>query len=290
MARGDEEINNTSTGSQQLVINNNTGTVLGLFGGLSSGHHQNGDLESVILLVSFSGYIAPILGDGSISMVPVAYFRNEDCTGQEYQPVAITLAGFAPYRGTVYRSLSSDKLVYIPRDEQRQVLQSRSQLILGSGGLVECENSFKEVTVYKAHRNSPGLTGIDPDHRYESATVSINRSRGVSGKAAQPLFPGLRGPSSYEASRDPADNAQEECSAACLTSALGNGACDIQCYVESCYFDKGDCDNIEPGELQMLLSRICAPGCDSDDIGDGFCDKSCYNQACQYDGGDCGEQ
>ena len=66
--------------------------------------------------------------------------------------------------------------------------------------------------------------------------------------------------------------------------------CDLECYVESCYFDKGDCDNIAPDELQLMLSNICSPGCNVGDIGDGFCDKPCDTQACQYDDADCVQQ
>ena len=86
----------TSKDYQWPVIVNGHLEKLGLFGGITSGYNQNGDLESAMLLVSSTGYIAPLLNSGGIASLSISYFQKKDCSGQEYLPVTITLNGESP--------------------------------------------------------------------------------------------------------------------------------------------------------------------------------------------------
>jgi len=278
-----------SMGTEWPLVVNEDNENLGLFGGLSSGYNQNGDLEITMLFISSAGYIAPILNSGGIATVSVSYFQNKDCSGPEFQSATIIMPGFSPYRGMVFRSLATNNLGYIQKNERSEKIKTQSHLKLGHGGLVECEESIVEIEAYEVIHNNSELTGIDMKQNYGLASVAGRDVSHVSG--------GKRNSSEYEISGDGDNNdddvngiAQEECSPACLTNTLGNGVCDIECYVESCYFDKDDCNTLAPDELQMKLSRICSPGCDIGDIGDGFCDKPCNTQTCQHDGGDCKQQ
>ena len=278
------------TGAQWPVIVNDHNEYLGLFGGISSGYNQDGVLESAMLLVSPAGYITPILNSGEIATLPVTFFQHKNCAGHEFLPATSTQHQLLPYRGMVYRSLSSNDLIYIPKQSHSSTIKTKSRFKFGPGGLPECEETVEETEAYKAIRNSPELTGIDIDNSYDSATFSVYDQRSVSRR------PGILSGSKTRAGidkpyiPDAAYAIQEECSAACISSSSGDGSCDIECYVESCFYDKGDCDNLPPEELQRLLSEVCSPGCDTIDIGDGFCDKHCDTQACQYDGGDCEQQ
>jgi len=269
------------------VIVNKEGEYLGLFGGISSGYNRNGEIEGAILLISSTGYIAPILNRGGIAVTPRLYFQNKGCVGQEYLPATITLPGPMQYRGMVYRTLSSNGLSYIPKHNDSKIVNTLSQSWIKSSGQVACEDLEEALDVYELMHNSPELTGIDRQYNYNSAAVAIEedkpptRSLDISSDTSE---------DGYVDNSVVIDTSQEECSAACLTDSVGNGACDIECYVESCFYDKGDCDDLSPEELQMKLSKVCSPGCDMDDIGDGFCDTPCDTQTCQYDGGDCEQQ
>ena len=279
-----------SKDNQWPVIVNSYHEKLGLFGGIASGYNQNGDLESAMLLVSSTGYIAPILNSGSIASLSISYFQQKKCGGQEYLPATIILNGSSPYRGMVYHSLSSDNLVYIPKQSRSKTIKAQSRLKFGQGGLIKCDESVEELKVYEAIHNSPELTGIDISYSYDLATVIIEGARSTPNYQDDSTGVRPQQNTDHVGVFGVNDTAQEECSPACLTNALGNGVCDIECYVESCYFDKNDCDTLAPDELQQMLSNVCSPGCDIGDIGDGFCDKPCNTQTCQHDGGDCEQQ
>lgn len=279
----------TSRGSQWPVIVNRYNEKLGIFGGITSGYHKNGDLESALLLISATGYIAPILNSGSIASISVSYFLKESCNGHEYLPATITLNNSSPYRGMVYNSLSSDGLVYIPKQSQSETIKTKSRIKLGRGGLMVCDSSVEELEVYLAVQNSPESTGIDASYSYDSATVIIEAARNVSHNGG--ILSGLRSKQTTDHTDDGViELVQEECAAACLTNVLGNGVCDAECYVESCFYDKGDCDSLAPEELHIKLSDFCSSGCETIDIGDDFCDTFCNTEACQFDGGDCDQQ
>jgi hypothetical protein len=280
----------TSSDTNWPVIVNSDHEKLGLFGGITSGYNVNGDLESAMLLVSSTGYLAPILNSGSIASLSKSYFQQKKCGGQEYLPATITLKGSSPYRGMVYHSLSSDNLVYIPKQSHTKTIKTRSRLTLVHGGQIVCDDLVEEVEVYEAIHNAPESTEIDASNSYDLATVIIEDAR--SAPDHESVSSAIRSQQIADQVNESSliETVQEECSTGCLADALGNGVCDAECYVESCYYDKGDCDSLPQNELQMMLSRFCSPGCDRSEIGDGFCDASCNTDACQHDGGDCGQR
>eukprot|EP00397_Hematodinium_sp_SG-2012_P033742 GEMP01036096.1.p1 GENE.GEMP01036096.1~~GEMP01036096.1.p1 ORF type:complete len:429 (+),score=107.48 GEMP01036096.1:147-1433(+) len=61
----------------------------------------------------------------------------------------------------------------------------------------------------------------------------------------------------------------------CHQAQRRNGECDVECNVESCEFDDGDCQ--------------CDPDCSQASVGNGICDPRCMNEQCNYDDGDCSE-
>eukprot|EP00397_Hematodinium_sp_SG-2012_P005453 GEMP01005473.1.p1 GENE.GEMP01005473.1~~GEMP01005473.1.p1 ORF type:complete len:1100 (+),score=183.72 GEMP01005473.1:81-3380(+) len=67
------------------------------------------------------------------------------------------------------------------------------------------------------------------------------------------------------------------CAAFCVPSKIGNGVCDIRCYVEDCNWDNGDCG----------YGTGCASFCTPERRGNYWCDAECYNEACHFDDGDC---
>jgi len=276
----------TSKDTYWPVIVNGHHEKLGLFGGITSGYNQNGALESAILLVSSTGYIAPVLNSGGIASLSTSYFQQKDCDGKEYLPATMTTNGSSPYRGMVYRSLSSDGLVYIPKQGDSKTIKTESRLKISRGGLIDCDELVEEIEVYEAILNSTELTGIDANYSYDLATVIIEDARSVSRGRGISSGVGLQQTTDHVDDGN-IESVQDECSAACLKNVLGNGVCDAECFVESCFYDKGDCDSLAPEELQMKLSEFCSSGCEINDIGDGFCDTFCNTQACQFDGGDC---
>ena len=272
---------------QWPVIVNKEGEYLGLYGGISTGYNRNGEIEGAMLLITHTGYIAPILNRGGIALIPSLYFKNVGCAGNEYLPATIKLHGTSLYRGMVYRSLSSSNLGYIPKQSDSKTVKTHSRLRINSSGKAECDESEEVLEVYELMRNSTEITGIDAHNNYDLVAVVIEEDKRPSRSSA--ISSDLNS-DRYADNSESTDIPQEECSPACLTDAVGNGSCDIECYVESCFYDKGDCDNLSPEELQMKLSTICSPGCNMDDIGDGYCDTPCDNQNCQFDGGDCKQQ
>ena len=276
----------TSRGSQWPVIVNRYNEKLGLFGGITSGYHKNGDLESAMLLISSTGYMAPILNSGRIASISVSYFLKEGCDGHEYLPATITLNDSSPYRGMVYNSLSSDGLIYIPKQSQSETIKTKSRLKLGRGGLMACDSSVEELEVYQAVHNSPESTGIDASYSYDSATVIIEAARSVSHDGG--ILSGARTKQTTDHIDDGAiELVQEECSPGCLPEDINNGICDIACWTPSCGYDNSDCDELSQPELDEMIRSICSPGCFSEDINDGFCDDLCNVESCDFDGGDC---
>jgi hypothetical protein len=274
-------------GGRWPVIVTKENQYLGLFGGMTSGYNQYGDLESAILLISSTGYIAPILDSGFIASLPLTYFKNRDCGGREYIPVKITQNGVLPYRGMVYRSLSSNNLAYIPKMGERKIIISASKIVLNEDRHVECANEIYELEAYEAENNSLKITGIDESTSYDLATVITEDAKNASRGQAVLNPIGTHISNGNVDVQGNNEDEQMECAPTCLTNVLGNGVCDAECFVESCFYDQGDCDNLTPDELHKKLSAFCSPGCDIGDIGDGFCDTPCNTDACQYDGGDC---
>ena len=260
---------------------------LGVYGGISTAYNHLGGMESAILLILPTGYIVPILGNGEIATYPVSYFTKKNCEGREYLPVTAGLPGLLPMRGMLYRSVSSNALVYAPRHKERSRVSANSRLLLNQDGTIVCEQLSKDLQVLEVMRNSPETTGLDSDRVFPRAVIEVVSATPRSRMMATPSGGGLPTGTSETAYPDDAGGDQEECSPGCLLNALGNGSCDIECYVEACYYDQGDCNEVDPAKLEQMLSDMCSPGCFSADVADGFCDSACNNQACQFDGGDC---
>ncbi len=260
---------------------------LGVYGGISTGYNHLGGQESAILLILPTGYIVPVLGDGDIATFPVSYFANKNCEGREYFSVTAVLPGLLPMRGMLYRSLSSNALVYVPKYRERSLISANSRLLLNQDGKQICEQVSGELQVLEVMRNSPETTGLDSERIFPRAVVEVISATPKSRTPVRPPVDRLPAGASVTAYPDAVVDDGEECSPGCLLNALGNGSCDIECYVEACYYDQGDCDEVAPEKLEQMLSDMCSPGCFSADVDDGFCDSACNNQACQFDGGDC---
>jgi len=281
--------NKQASGSdmQWPVVISGSLETLGLYGGISTAYNHLGGQESAILLILPTGYIVPVLGDGEIATFPVSYFTKKACEGREYLPVSAPLPGLLPMRGMLYRSLSSNALVYAPRHKESARISVNSRLVFNQEGAIVCEQLSSELQVLEVMRNSPETTGVDSDRIFPRAVVEVVSATPGSQAIALPSGERLPGGTSETAYPDDMDDDQEACSPGCLLNALGNGSCDIECYVEACYYDQGDCDEVAPEKLEQMLSDMCSPGCFSADVGDGYCDSVCNNQACQFDGGDC---
>lgn len=70
--------------------------------------------------------------------------------------------------------------------------------------------------------------------------------------------------------------ADDECSAGCKFTMIGDGLCQLECLVHSCDYDIEDC-------------FMCNSQCFMKMLGDGICDDDCNTSDCYYDGGDCKE-
>ena len=81
------------------------------------------------------------------------------------------------------------------------------------------------------------------------------------------------------------------CADGCAWKMLGDGECQPQCNVTSCYHDRGDCEanpvnsNGDPLDDAGLH---CRADCKKEWRDDGFCDAACFNAKCHWDGNDCG--
>jgi len=277
----------SGSGMQWPVVVGENLETLGVYGGISTAYNHLGGQESAILLILPTGYIVPILGNGEIATFPVSYFVNKNCEEHEYLPVSAPLPGLLPMRGMIYRSLSSNALVYVSKHKERTLLSASSRMLLNQAGTRVCEQLSSELQVLEVMRNSPETTGVDSDRIFPQAFVEVVNATPKSQTTATPPGGSLPGGASETAFPDDVDDDREACSPGCLLNALGNGSCDIECYVEACYYDQGDCDEVAPEKLEQMFSDMCSPGCFSSDVGDGYCDSVCNNQACQFDGGDC---
>ena len=280
------------TDIQWPVVKNGSNEILGIFGGISPAHNQDGGQESATLAILESGYIIPILENGSIATFPVVYFTEEECEGREYYPVSgpLPVPGLLPVRGLIYSSLVSKSLVYISRHEESVEILAGSRLSMNENGNIECVKLSNRLRVLEAIRNSTEITGVSNDNKFHLVSVDVGSLRNkqqVKNNPASNELLNIPGDADY---LDDADILQEECSPGCLLDSVGNGNCDTECYVEACFHDQGDCEAVDPVKLQKMLSDMCSPGCFSADIGDSFCDAACNTQACQFDDGDCKDQ
>ena len=75
--------------------------------------------------------------------------------------------------------------------------------------------------------------------------------------------------------------ANHACADGCNWKSLGDGECQPQCNVASCYFDRGDC-------TRGPNATHCRADCTREWLDDGYCDEACFNAKCGWDGDDCG--
>ena len=101
-----------------------------------------------------------------------------------------------------------------------------------------------------------------------------------------------------------------ECSPGCTREMLGDGSCNLECCVEECWYDYGDC-LCSPGCTPEIIAEStcigstdpcateqcnfknglcggCALGCTDDMLGNGICESECNRYECNYDYMDCG--
>ena len=69
-----------------------------------------------------------------------------------------------------------------------------------------------------------------------------------------------------------------DCALGCVTSMIGDGTCNVECFTYECKYDGNDCFN------------GCSDQCSASMIGDGNCDEDCFNEACQFDDHDCDDE
>ena len=140
------------------------------------------------------------------------------------------------------------------------------------------------MKLLKVESNSFEVTGVPSGSKYQSARIVIRGTVAELHRSSKKLE--TKQYSEVGEHEEP-QLMQEECSPGCLADAIGNGICDIECFVSACYQDGNDCANNDPNELDELLSEYCAPGCNAVEIGDGFCDAACNTLGCDFDDGDC---
>ena len=68
------------------------------------------------------------------------------------------------------------------------------------------------------------------------------------------------------------------CSPGCEWRSIGDGECNLQCNVSSCFFDRQDC---------AVGATGCPADCHPSWIGDGYCDEACFVARCKWDRRDC---
>jgi len=76
------------------------------------------------------------------------------------------------------------------------------------------------------------------------------------------------------------------CAPGCAWKQLGDGDCQPQCNVTSCFDDRGDC-TAAPSDVDDS-GLHCQASCKVEWRDDGFCDAACFNAKCEWDGADCG--
>lgn len=275
------------TDIQWPVVINDSRETLGLYGGVTTAYNHRGNQESAILVILPSGYMVPVLGNGDVATFPESYFSEENCAGHEYLPVSSSFPGLLPMRGMVYRSVLSSALVYIPRYKERSRIQAGSRVFLDHDGTRVCRPSSSQPHVLQVMHNAPETTGLHNETDFPLAVVAIDSLTVRSVAMKRPAGEPSNGSAVVADPPDAAGAKQQECSPGCLADALGNGHCDVECYLESCFHDQGDCDAVDLVELQRMLADMCSPGCFSADVGDSFCDPACNVQACRFDDGDC---
>jgi len=269
------------------VVNTGSGEFLGLYGGIASAYSLAGERQGARVVVLPGGYLLPVLDAGEIATFPVAYFSGSDCTGNEYVPATGDRPGLIPMHGMVFRSLASKLLVYTPKRavSSRHKIQSRMKM-LGDGS-VRCEQSGEQLLLLQVEPHRPDETGLKEPFAPGPVVLETAVRRLQADRPRSWADAGLTGEGVDSGVNGEQDASVQECSPGCFTNVLGNGSCDIDCYVEACFYDAGDCAEVDPAELQQQLANICSPGCHPEDVGDGFCDPVCNNESCNFDGNDC---
>ena len=270
---------------QWPVLHDRSGRPVGLYGGIATAYSEQGERQSVALLILPSGYVAPVsVGTGSLAGFPTAFFDQPQCSGREHLAPAGEGDALLPFPGVVYRSIVSGRTAYIPKDRSPVRVQIRSRLSLHATG-TRCDPQDRPAFLLLSEDRAGSSTGIGAGGEFGPLVIAVEtathpasrRDRGVAaGVPARPMLDAIGN-----------DAAREECSPGCLLEAVGNGYCDVDCYSEACSYDRSDCAAMPKSELEAALSRVCAPGCNRADVGDGFCDGACLNPACDQDGGDC---
>jgi hypothetical protein len=261
------------------------GNVLGTYGGIATVRAVNGARVSAMLAITDTDYVLPVTTQGEIGLFGVAFFTEPGCSGTEYLSPYGQDSSMAPISGVIYRSLSSGQLRYVPRFAPVTTINAKSRMLFDAKRVLKCENLDRQIAVLKSLDNEAEITAFD--HRQDSG-ASVAVTTPVPARRAGGLA--KIGAGSEAAPVDMNELlAETECSPSCLWEDVGNGACDVACYVDACSYDEGDCAEEPLEELQRELDNMCSPGCFKEDIGDGFCDLACNTSACGFDNGDCSD-
>lgn len=73
----------------------------------------------------------------------------------------------------------------------------------------------------------------------------------------------------------------DEVESGCNPREIGNGICDIECYVSGCYYDYGDCNQL------CDFDTTSDTYCDVENWSNCRCDQICNKPQCLFDGDDC---
>lgn len=259
------------------------GNVVGLYGGMVPVANSQGETVTAIAVIVRTGYVLPLTTQGDVGLFRLAYFADEDCSGDEYlSPVADSRSS-APLAGLIYRSLATGQIRYVPQYLASDRREVKSRMYFDDRNVLKCEAEQAVADVLPTAGNDPAVTGYEPEPT-EQRAVALRvpeMARRQGGGLGRLLENGGR------LDNTPEGLADQECSPGCLWEETGNNVCDIGCYVEACYFDGGDCNNETAEYLEKELARMCSPGCFLDDLADSFCDRACNNSACEFDRGDC---
>ena len=264
---------------------NARGDFVGLYGGLAPVTSNQGETINAIAVITSTGYLLPMTPQGDIGLYRSAYFVDENCYGVEYLSPVADHWGSAPLAGSIYRSLVTAEIRYIPQYSAAVSINVKSRMYFDSQNILKCEALDSAIGALRSDENDPAITGYGHSETEQSAiAVRIpERSR----RQARSLRQRLTESPALELKSKEDLPEQQECSPGCLLEDTGNDVCEISCYVEACYFDSGDCSNESAKFLEEELAQMCSPGCFLDDLKDSFCDQACNNSACEFDRGDC---
>ncbi|MBR9911292.1 MAG: hypothetical protein GYB33_13170 [Gammaproteobacteria bacterium] len=271
----------TAAATAAPLITDRAGNTLGLYGGMTSIRTLTG-YEPGLLLILDGGDMLGATLSGHIALLERLYFTETDCRGRRFFPPQLTGATLTyPFPGSIGQSPHSGELLQIEKYSAMQTVSLKSMFSL-SNNSADCINTELKLKAWP-------LLPVTQQQAKQAAHID-GSPIGVMAELPAKKREQRRAKKQQQAPQDMRTTVdQAECSPACLVKDLGNGVCDVDCYLATCNYDDGDCDSLDQEVILELQQSRCAPGCELVEIGDSFCDTACNNSQCSFDGGDCSD-